>query len=83
MKYLVLAIRGPKFTAEAGAAHQAWLSELREQGRLEMNGGFTDGTGGAYLLRAGSLDEARAMAAEDPLEKLGVSTLTVWEWNAR
>ena len=83
MKYLVVAIRRPSFRPEVGAAHQAWLSELREAGKLEMNGGFTDKTGGAYVLKVHDLDEARAIAFCDPLHVEGCSDLTVHEWDAK
>ena len=49
-----------------------------------MTGGFSDRSGGAYVLvNVSSLDEARAVAARDPLALTGTSDLTVYEWNTR
>lgn len=83
-RYLVLAMRTPSFSEGAIAPHVAFLDELRARGLLEMTGGFSDRTGGAYVLRGpGSLDEARAIVADDPLAQGGASVLTVHEWNTR
>ncbi len=56
---------------------------LRAEGKLEMTGGFSDRSGGAYVLKAASLEEAQALAAADPLETSGSSAITVYEWNTR
>lgn len=81
--YLVLAIRAPDFSASAGDDHQMFLSELIGRGMIELTGPFTDGTGGAYLLRAPSLEEATQIAHTDPLHVSGSSRLTVHEWRVR
>jgi uncharacterized protein YciI len=81
--YLVMAMRNPTFQAEAGQAHQTFLAGLIDRGELDMTGPFTDGAGGAYLLRAASLDEATRIAHADPLHMTGSSTLTVHEWRIR
>ncbi|MGX5730254.1 YciI family protein [Pseudoxanthomonas beigongshangi] len=83
-RYLVMAIRAPGFREDVIAPHHAFLDGLREAGLLEMTGGFSDRTGGAYLLTGvPSLEEARAIAARDPLAITGSSILTVHEWNTR
>ncbi|MGE7139051.1 YciI family protein [Luteibacter sp. NPDC031894] len=81
--YLVLAMRTPAFQASAGEAHQAFLEDLIEQDLLELTGPFTDGSGGAYILRAADLATATQIAHSDPLHVTGSSTLTVHEWRAR
>ncbi|MFC4822535.1 YciI family protein [Dokdonella ginsengisoli] len=81
-RYLVLVMRKPAFDPSLGPAHQAFLDELRAQGRLELSGPFADASGGAYLMRAPSLDAARADALRDPLHRHGSSTVTVHEWRA-
>jgi uncharacterized protein YciI len=81
--YLVLAMRTPDFRTEAGMAHQAFLADLIEQDLLEITGAFTDGTGGAYVLRAADLATATQIAHSDPLHVTGSSTLTVHEWRVR
>ena len=79
-----MAMRRPSFDDAVIAPHLAFLDELRAAGQLEMTGGFTDKTGGAYVLvNVASLDEARAIIARDPLALTGTSDLTVHEWNTR
>ncbi|MEI2794113.1 YciI family protein [Pseudoxanthomonas sp. F11] len=83
-RYLVMAMRRPSFDDAVIAPHLAFLEELRAMGQLEMTGGFSDSSGGAYVLvNVSSLDEARAVAARDPLALTGTSDLTVYEWNTR
>ena len=83
-RYLVMAMRRPSFDDAVIAPHLAFLEELRAMGQLEMTGGFSDRSGGAYVLvNVSSLDEARAVAARDPLALTGTSALTVYEWNTR
>ncbi|KRA44613.1 YciI family protein [Pseudoxanthomonas sp. Root630] len=79
-----MAMRRPTFDERAVAPHLAFLDELRASGHLEMTGGFSDRTGGAYVLvNLDSLEQAQAIAARDPLATLGTSDLTVHEWNTR
>ncbi|MEO6518509.1 MAG: YciI family protein [Pseudoxanthomonas sp.] len=80
-RYLVMAMRTPDFNVEVIAPHLAFLEALRAAGRLEMTGGFSDQSGGAYLLQAASLEDAQACVATDPLATSGASVLTVYEWN--
>ena len=77
-----MTIRGPSFDADAVPAHYEFLESLRDQGILEQAGPFTDKTGGAYVVSAESLDEARRLAERDPLHLRRCSTVTVHEWNA-
>ena len=79
--YLGIAIRRPDFDPAVVAPHLAWLDDLHARGLLASSGGFTDGSGGAYLLRdLDSLADAQALAATDPLALTGNSDLTVREW---
>ena len=83
-RYLVMAMRRPAFDDAVIAPHLAFLDELRAAGQLEMTGGFSDKSGGAYvLINVASLDEAKAIIARDPLTLTGTSDLTVYEWNTR
>lgn len=82
-RYLVLAMRKPEFTDAVVIPHLDFLETLRHAGQLEMTGGFSDKTGGAYVLQVESLAEARAIADADPLATTGSSVLTVYEWNTR
>jgi len=81
-RYLVLVMRNPGFDASLIDAHRQFLDDLRAQRRIELSGGFSDHSGGAYLLRAESLGEARTFAERDPLHLQRASTIAVHEWNA-
>ena len=79
-----MAMRRPSFDDAVIAPHIAFLDELRAAGQLDMTGGFSDKSGGAYvLINIASLDEAKAIVARDPLAVTGTSELTVYEWNTR
>ena len=82
-RYLVLAMRKPGFDPAVMEPHHAFLDRLRAQEQLELTGPFTDGSGGAYLLRAESLEAALAIVHADPLHVTGSSEMTVREWNAK
>ncbi|KGI77988.1 YciI family protein [Oleiagrimonas soli] len=79
-RFLVTVMRTPCFDAGLIDAHRHFLDDLREAGRLELAGGFADQTGGAYVLRADDLEQAQALAFEDPLHLSHASTVTVHEW---
>lgn len=83
-RYLVLAMRQPDFPADVVQPHRAFLDALRAAGQLELTGGFSDGSGGAYvLINVEGLAQAQQIVAQDPLAVRGASTLTVYEWNAQ
>ena len=82
-RYLVMTVRTPQFQSSVIDAHYAFLERLRQQGRLELAGPFTDQSGGAYLLKAASLDDAQTLAFSDPVHTSGSSVVTVYEWNAK
>ncbi len=82
--YLVLAMRKPNFDERVVAPHLAFLDDLRARGLLALTGGFSDRSGGAYLLQGvDDLAQAQAIVAADPLTIQGCSDLTVYEWNTR
>jgi uncharacterized protein YciI len=82
-RYLVLVMRTPEFDPAKSDDHRAFLDRLRKQGRLELAGPFTDHSGGAYLLDAGDMAEATALAHEDPLHTSGSSQIIIHEWQVR
>lgn len=82
MKYLVMTFRTPQFNPAFIEAHYTFLDELRQAGQLECAGPFTDKTGGAYILRADTLEHAKDIAFRDPLHVSLSSKITVYEWNA-
>jgi len=81
-RYLVLTLRTPRFDPAQIEPHYAHLDRLRAQGRLELAGPFPDRSGGAYVVLASDLDEARALAFADPLHASGSSEVSVREWRA-
>jgi len=80
-RFLVMLMRRPQLDLAVVPLHQRFLESLREQGRNEMSGGFADKSGGAYLLRASSLEEALMIAHSDPAHTSGGWDVTVYEWN--
>ncbi|MFE1592178.1 YciI family protein [Nocardia sp. NPDC058705] len=80
-KYLVMAMRTPKFDTSVIEPHRTFLQNLLAEGRLQESGGFTDGTGGAYVILAETLTTATTIAHSDPLHTTGASELTIHEWN--
>lgn len=81
--YLVTAFRTPQFQTSVLDDHSAFLDRLRQEGKLELAGPFTDKSGGAYLIRATNLEEASALAFSDPVHTTKSSIVTVYEWNAK
>lgn len=82
-RYLIITIRKPTFQPSVIDAHYAFLDKLRANNQLELAGGFSDKTGGAYIVLAESLAEAEALAFSDPVHTSNSSTVTVHEWNAK
>lgn len=82
-RYLVTTFRTPQFQTSVIDEHYAFLDRLRQQGKLEMAGPFTDKSGGAYIIKAADLEEARALAFSDPVHTTNSSLVTVHEWNAK
>jgi uncharacterized protein YciI len=81
-RYLVLLMRLPHLDPAVIPLHLAFLDGLREQGQLELSGGFSDKSGGAYLLRAADMTEATTIAHGDPAHVSGGWDITVHEWQA-
>ncbi|WP_280468100.1 YciI family protein [Nocardia cyriacigeorgica] len=79
-KYLVMVMRTPRFDPAVVEPHKRFLAQLREKGMLQETGRFTDGTGGAYIVLAESLEQAREIVFTDPVHTTGASEVTVYEW---
>jgi uncharacterized protein YciI len=82
-RYLVTTMRTPQFQLSVIDGHYAFLDRLRQQGKLELAGPFTDKSGGAYLIKAANLEEAKTLAFSDPVHTSNSSVVTVYEWNAK
>ncbi|HWX67191.1 MAG TPA: YciI family protein [Rhodanobacter sp.] len=81
-RYLILLMRRPDLDPTVVPLHRAFLDGLREQGRVELSGGFSDKSGGAYLLHAADMTEATAIVHSDPAYVSGGWDITVYEWQA-
>jgi uncharacterized protein YciI len=67
---------------EVGAAQQAFLAQLYEEGTLMFAGPFIDERGGGIaILRCDSLEKARAIYQESPVVRSGHAITDVREWN--
>lgn len=80
--YLVLLIRRPQLDPAVVPLHLAYLERLRGEGRVQLSGGFSDKSGGAYLLHAADLAEATALVHQDPAHVSGGWDITMHEWLA-
>lgn len=81
-RFLFYNQRTANWSADSLPHHLAYLAELRAAGKIELSGGFADLSGGAVIVRADSLEEAQAIAANDPISKMGTHKITVHEWKA-
>ncbi len=82
--YLVMVTRTPAFRDEVGAEHVRFLDEVSARGQLLLTGGFTDKSGGAYVLQdIADLAAAQALVDTDPLLVHGSATARIHEWSTR
>jgi uncharacterized protein YciI len=81
--YLVLSqnLRSDEDRKERTQPHLDWLAEQHLAGRALFSGRTSDGAYGIYILLADSLEEGRALAAQDPYHVHGDRTPTLLEWN--
>lgn len=85
MWYLVLSRSLPEGADEKQRnyeAHRQWLDDQHRAGRLLFSGPTTDGVYGVYIMLASSLEEAKAIAAQDPHHAEGIRQMEVREWRA-
>jgi len=66
--------------SELLAEHGAHLAKLDQQGKLALAGPFLDRFGGAIVLRAANLEEARRIAEADPMVRGGFETYELVPW---
>ena len=60
--------------------HLSFLKTLQTNGVLISSGSFPDESGGMYILKTGSLPEARAIVENDPFVKNGSCQFNVRRW---
>jgi uncharacterized protein YciI len=61
-------------------AHIEWQRQHHEDGIVLFSGPTSDRTAGIYVLRAKSLDEARAIVDTDPLHVDSIRAYEMFEW---
>ena len=59
---------------EVRPLHRDYAQKLRNEGKIVVAGPFRDGTGALIVYEADSLQDAEALAANDPFFKEGVWT---------
>lgn len=64
-------------------AHGAYHAQLLREGRSFAGGGYVGEDGGLAIVRAASMDEARAMLAADPAIRNGVFVAELRQWSPR
>ena len=79
--FLVVIERKPAFTGQSIQAHREYLQQLRKNQVLIQAGAFEDGTGGAYVLAAASLEEAYEITRKDPMNIENEAVYIVKQWN--
>lgn len=62
--------------------HRQWLDDQHRAGRLLFSGPTTDGGYGIYVMLAANLEEAKAVAAQDPHHARAIRQMEVLEWRA-
>jgi hypothetical protein len=75
----------PDLLAENLGAHLRWLIDREKEGMVFMSGPVAPRDGattlsGLTLIRANTIEEAEALARQDPFIKLGVFTYEMHEW---
>lgn len=66
--------------------HLAYIQGLEKSGQLVMAGPLSDETGeemqgaGMLVLRAASMEDARELAANDPMHRTGARSFTLRRW---
>ena len=88
--YLTLLKKGPAWTPEQTPAtkalqeaHLANIRQLWQAQKMIVAGPTEDAAGelrGIFVIKAGSLDEAKALAASDPAVKAGRLVAMVYPW---
>lgn len=87
--YLLLYAPGPAWRAgvpmsgQALGPHGAYYRGLLDSGRVVAAGGYTDRDGGMAIVRATTIDDAKAMLAVDPAITAGVFVGEVRVWRTR
>jgi len=79
----ILHMEKPELNQTYRPQHLEYLNNLKEQGKVAAMGPFLDGSGGLVVYIADSLEEAKALAENDPYVIEGVRRLELHEWGAK
>ena len=74
------AVPGKPLSPEVVGRHAAHLAELDDVGKLVLAGPIPERPGGLIVLRVASLDEAKAIAEEDPMVRGAYYTYDLGTW---
>jgi uncharacterized protein YciI len=87
--YMIMLVKGPKWTPETSPAleqlqkdHLDHLRSLWAAGKMVVAGPLTDGgtIRGLCVYKVGSIEEARALASDDPAVKAGRLAVEAHPW---
>ncbi|GAK12184.1 YciI family protein [Geomicrobium sp. JCM 19039] len=78
--FIVWIERKPSFSGDTIAGHRDFISQLKENGLLVFAGPFSDQTGGAYVIKAASLESVKSLIGNDPMNNEDC-IYEVKEWN--
>jgi hypothetical protein len=82
MKSVQSGSQPPEEFAKLQNSHVGYLEDLKSKGKLFAAGPFTDFSGGLIIYQAESLEEAKALANNDPFVKGKVFVdYTIHEWH--
>ncbi|MEW9699751.1 YciI family protein [Paenibacillus sp. SI8] len=83
MKYfaVLLPMKDEELSKEHRPAHLAYLEKRRGEGKIFANGRFVDGWGGLVIYKAETIEEANALAHEDPFVQVGARHCEIHEWD--
>jgi len=73
-------LQGKPVSEQPLKEHGKYLLSLYAKGTMKSAGPFTDDAGGAVVLEAADLQEAKAMVLEDPAVKTGVFLYELHPW---
>ena len=79
-RFLVITLRNPEFPEDVVEPHFKFLKDLDSRNLIFLGGPFADRSGGAYVLNVNTIEEAKAIAYQDPVHLRGASTLHLYEW---
>ena len=70
----------PEQGKEVFTRHLGYMDQLQSQKRVFVAGPFGDGKGALIVLSAGSMEEAKEIASNDPIHKEGIRKFQIREW---